>query len=60
MFEPFATSCDGGDCPTFSVNPTTGDVRVRGYDPTDPQRRRELDVDIPAADWARLVAQLPA
>jgi hypothetical protein len=56
-FQVLAGSCDGGDCPTFFINPDTGVVRVRGYDPNDPTR--ELDVDIPPAAWARLVAQLP-
>jgi len=56
-FEVFARSCDGGDCPTFFVDPGTGTVRVRGYDPKDPTR--EVDVDIPAGAWARLVSQLP-
>lgn len=56
-YQVLAVSCDGGDCPTFFINPDTGAVRVRGYDPND--ATRELDVDIPAAAWARLVAQLP-
>lgn len=55
-FEIMAESCDGGDCPTFFIDRSTGTVRVRGYDPADPQR--ELDVDIPAAAWARLVTQI--
>lgn len=57
MYELLAGSCDGGDCPTFFINPKTGDVRVRGNDPDRPGYER--DVDIPAAAWARLVAQLP-
>lgn len=57
MFEVLARSCDGGDCPTFFIDRETGAARVRGYDPTDPSR--ELDVDIPAAAWARLLSELP-
>ncbi|OZM82627.1 hypothetical protein [Pseudonocardia sp. MH-G8] len=56
-FQVLAEGCDGGDCPTFFIDPGTGVVRVRGYDPND--STRELDVDIPPAQWARLVAQLP-
>lgn len=51
-------SCEGGNCPTIWRDPTTGTVRVRGTDPTDPDRA-ERDVDIPADEWAYLVAQLP-
>lgn len=50
-----ATSCDDGDCPTFFVDEDTGAVRVRGYDPQDPSR--ELDVEIPAQAWARLMRE---
>ena len=57
MFEILSTSCDGGDCPTFLIDPTTGTVRVRGHDPTDPHE--ELEVDIPAEAWATLLARLP-
>lgn len=56
-FEVFASSCDGGDCPTFFIDRSRGVVRVRGTDPDDPSRER--DVEIPPAAWARLVAQLP-
>ena len=57
MFEVLSTSCDGGDCPTFLIDRTTGAVRVRGYDPTDPTQERE--VEIPAAAWTTLLARLP-
>ena len=57
MFEILSTSCEGGDCPTFFINRKTGTVRVRGADPEDPERER--DVDIPAAAWATLLARLP-
>ena len=56
-FQVMATACDGGDCPTFFVDPVSGTVRVRGYDPANPGV--ELDVEIPSAAWARLVSQLP-
>ncbi len=49
--------CWDGNCPTFFVDDNTGNVIVRGYDTADPTR--ELDVQIPAATWAHLVAQLP-
>ena len=52
-----SSACDDGDCPTFFIDRPTGDVTVRGYDPADPTV--ELDVVIPAATWAHLVAQLP-
>lgn len=55
-FELMAASCDGGDCPTFFLDRASGTVRVRGYDPHD--SAREVDVDIPATAWARLVAQI--
>lgn len=57
VFDILATSCDGGDCPTFFIDHEAGTVRVRGYDPRDPTR--EIDVEIPGPAWARLVAQLP-
>jgi hypothetical protein len=57
MFEILSTSCDGGDCPTFLIDRTTGTVRVRGYDATEPGR--ELEVDIPAVAWTTLLARLP-
>jgi hypothetical protein len=49
--------CEGGSCPTIWRDTTTGDVRVRGTDPIDPTRER--DVDIPAQVWAFLLTQLP-
>lgn len=52
-----ATTCWNGDCPKFLRDDLTEDVTVRGYDPADPTR--ELDVQIPATDWAMLVSQLP-
>lgn len=54
-----ASGCQDGDCPTFWIENQAGDVRVRGYDATDPTGTRELDVLIPAATWVRLVGQLP-
>jgi hypothetical protein len=51
-----SSGCEDGDCPTFFVDPGNGDVTVRGYDPADPTV--ELDVRIPSATWAHLVAQL--
>lgn len=48
--------CEGGNCSTFWRDSDTGDVRVRGIDPDDPTRER--DVVIPAADWALLRLQL--
>ncbi len=53
------SQCEDGDCPTFWVENEAGDVRVRGYDPSDPAGKRELDVIIPATAWAHLVGQLP-
>jgi hypothetical protein len=49
------SGCTDGTCPTFFINPETGDVRVRGYDPATGEER---DVDIPAAKWATLVSKL--
>ena len=57
MFEILSASYDGGDCPTSLVDPATGDVRVRGYDPD--MAEGELEVDIPAAVWATLLSRLP-
>lgn len=51
-----SSTCDDGDCPTFFLNEATGDVTVRGYDPTNPSR--ELDVRIPGPTWAHLISQL--
>lgn len=51
-----SSTCDDGDCPTFLLNEATGDVIVRGYDPTNPSR--ELDVRIPGPTWAHLISQL--
>ncbi len=51
------SDCTDGSCPTFFVN-SVGDVRVRGYDPADPTR--EIDVDIPAAKWSALMANMPS
>lgn len=51
-----ATDCRDGNCPTIWRHQQTGAVRVRGYDPADPSR--ELDVDIPAAAWAMIRADL--
>jgi hypothetical protein len=50
--------CPDGTCPTFLIDEDTGDVYVRGYDPNDPAGQRELDVRIPAARWATLMANL--
>lgn len=52
------SGCDDGTCPTFFLDDTTGDVYVRGYDPTDPTGERELDVRIPAARWATLMSNV--
>lgn len=52
-----AMSCNDGNCPTFWIDQAAGFVRVRGYDPQDPTRER--DVDIPIAAWETLTAQLP-
>ncbi len=49
------SGCTDGSCPTFFVN-SAGDVRVRGYDPVDPNR--EVEVDIPATKWAVLMANM--
>lgn len=54
-FEILSGSCDGGDCPTFFIDRSTGVVRVRG---TDPETGLERDVDIDPAPWARLIAGL--
>lgn len=51
-----ASGCTDGSCPTFFVNPATGDVKVRGYHPDNPTTER--DVVIPAAQWAALIAKL--
>lgn len=53
------SNCTDGSCPTFWVDDATGDVTVRGYDPDDPTRKVELDVVIPPARWAALMANLP-
>lgn len=53
------SDCWDGNCPTFFTDASSGDVVVRGYDPSDPTGKKELDVRIPAANWALLVAQLP-
>ncbi len=52
------SGCTDGTCPTFFVDDATGTVRVRGYDSTDPTRKRELDVLIPADRWAALMGNL--
>ncbi len=52
------SGCPDGTCPTFLIDEATGDVFVRGYDPDDPLGRRELDVRIPAARWATLMANM--
>ena len=51
------SGCTDGSCPTLWVDDTTGVVTVRGYDPSNP--KTELDVVIPAARWAALMANLP-
>lgn len=48
--------CSGGNCPTIWRNPTTGRVRLRGYDSTD--RSVERDIEYSADEWAYLAAQL--
>jgi len=50
--------CKNGSCPTVGRNPSTGRVRLRGYDPQDPTR--DLDVEWSAEDLAHLVPQLVA
>lgn len=50
------SDCDDGTCPTFFIENAAGDVRVRGYDPQD--ATREIDVLIPAARWAVLIANM--
>lgn len=55
-----SSDCIDGNCPTFFVDDSTGTVKVRGYDPTDPTGKREIDVVIPAAKWATLLANLPS
>lgn len=52
------SGCPDGVCPTFLIDEATGDVYVRGYDPRDPSGHRELDVRIPAARWATLMANM--
>jgi hypothetical protein len=53
------SGCTDGTCPTFWVDETTGDVKVRGYHPDDPDDpAHELDVVIPAAKWAVLMSKL--
>ncbi len=52
-----STDCHDGDCPTFWIDPTTGTVKIRGYDVDDPTTER--DVTIPGPVWAHLLAQLP-
>lgn len=56
QYEILARSCPDGDCPTIFRNTTTGAIRVRGADPSDPTR--ELDVDFTPETWAGLMAQL--
>ncbi|MDN5855610.1 MAG: hypothetical protein L0K86_22780 [Actinomycetia bacterium] len=57
-FEVIAATveCRDGNCPTVARHRVTGAVRVRGYDPADPNR--EIDVDIPATAWAQILADL--
>lgn len=50
------SGCDDGTCPTFFIDDSTGDVTVRGYNPDDPTE--EIDVRIPAAKWAVLMANV--
>lgn len=51
------SSCQDGDCPTFWQDDESGEVTVRGYDPTSTTGER--DVTIPGPVWAQLVSQLP-
>jgi hypothetical protein len=53
------SGCNDGSCPTFLVDDVTGNVTVRGYDPADPTQTAEIDVVIPPARWAALMANLP-
>lgn len=50
------SACTDGSCPTFWMDDVTGEVKVRGLDPTNPTR--ELDVVIPAVDWSALMINL--
>lgn len=53
------SGCTDGSCPTFYVQDDgTGAVMVRGYDPTDPTGKREIDVTIPAERWATLMTNV--
>lgn len=49
------SGCMDGNCPTFFIDDATGEVTVRGY---GPDGVTEIDVTIPAAQWATLIANL--
>ncbi len=50
--------CRNGNCPTVWRHRTTGALRLRGQDPTDPER--EIDIEWSAAEFAALAPQLAA
>jgi hypothetical protein len=54
MLEVIATSCDEGNCPTFSRDTETGEAVIRGYLPDG----TETDVRQPWEAFLRLVAQV--
>lgn len=51
-----SSECQDGDCPTFWVDDTSGEVTVRGYLPGS--TTEEGDVTIPGPVWAHLVSQI--
>lgn len=59
-WKKIAISCEQGPCPTFYVDEVTGDVRVQGNRTTPHEEipSHEEMVEIPAADWRNLIAQI--
>lgn len=58
-----AGTCSDGPCPTLYIDDSTGDVLVQGYETTAAPPKAvptgEGVLHIPAADWQKLLAQLP-
>ena len=52
------SECRNGSCPTVWRSSTSGAVRLRGQDPSDPTR--EIDIEWSAADFAQLAPQIAA
>ena len=62
-YRVLAGTCSDGPCPTFYVDDVTGDVLVQGYltseRPPSAIPTGESVLQIPAADWRKLLSQLP-